>query len=36
MKFGSNDFNTFEAKVDKIANGIDMLETKIMQLFSIR
>ena len=36
MRFGSNDFNSFEAKVDKLANRIDMLETKIMYLFSTR
>ena len=34
MKFGSNDFNSFEAKVDQVANIIDMLETNIMHLFS--
>ena len=36
MKLGSNVFNSFEAKVDKIANRIDMLETNIMHLFSNR
>ena len=34
MRFGSNDFSSFEAKVYKIANGVDMLETKIMHLFN--
>ena len=34
MKLGSNDFNSFEANVYNIANGIDMLETEIMHLFS--
>ena len=36
MKFGSNDVNSFEAKVYKFANRIDMLETKIIHLFSNR
>ena len=36
MKFGSNGFNSFEAKVNKIVNRIDMLEAKTMHLFSNR
>ena len=36
MKIGSNDLNSFEANIHKIANGIDMLETKIMHLLSNR
>ena len=34
IRFGSNDFNSFEAKGDTIANRIDMLETKLMHLSS--
>ena len=34
MESGSNDFNSFETKVDKIANVIDMLETNIVHLLS--
>ena len=36
MKVGSNDVNSFETNVDKIANIIDMLETNIMHLLSNR
>ena len=34
MKVGPDDFNAFETKVNKHANRIDMLETKIMHLLS--
>ena len=34
IKFGSNDFNSFEANIHKHASIIDMLETKIMHLLS--
>ena len=34
MKIGSNEFNSFETKVYNIATWIDMLETKIMHVFS--
>ena len=36
MTIGSNDLNSFEATVDKIANIIDMLETTIMHVLSNR
>ena len=36
MKLGSNDVYLFEAKVYKIANRIDMFETKFMHLLSDR
>ena len=34
MKTASNGFNSFELKVYKIRNVIDMLENNIMSLFS--
>ena len=34
MKSGSNDFDSFETPIYKIANIIDMLETNIMHLFN--
>jgi len=32
----SNDFNLFETKVDKICHRIDMLENKVLQIYSSR
>ena len=34
IQFASNDFNSFEIKVDKICNRIDMLEQKLIYLYN--
>ena len=34
IQFASNDFNSFEIKVDKLCNRIDMLEQKLLYLYN--
>ena len=34
IQFASNDFNSFEIKVDKVCNRIDMLEQKLLYLYN--
>ena len=34
IQFASNNFKSFEIKVDKICHRIDMLEQKLLQIYS--
>ena len=34
IQFACNDFNSFEIKIDKVCNRIDMLEQRLIYLYS--